>query len=1303
MNALAKDGCCSGNGDGSSLCCEKNAMEESPSSNEPSCSNDSCCNNNVKQCCTDSSEPHASESCKDNVRCCNGTSTTGVPSCCKSNDENNSPVSNCCESRTSSPKIIPVARESCCNVNKNCCSSSNQQQQDEPKQHLTCLAVIRPDNTTVVVFDVKGRSRAFRSNNAYYNKQLQANKLCFSSHGAGENVDGMLTHCFDSNGEHGVPEESCTCGNEEPHLHAHVHNPEVCDDDDSNSASSAATQKRSNQRTNWRYLSQITLTLDDTDQDPLGNGMFHVPINPSMPKQCNASVGLQQHLQDRGLKIVQRECCVEKDGEGNGAQQDCEKHRKYKVQHVDHTDYLVHNEVTGDLHMEHPCTSCGENDIHGRFDLLHTRSWLDEANVSYVPRGMKKKKSREIRVHFFQEPNQEPFHLLEVFSRLFELESSRVHAVRVVDDLMVAERRPSSASAVGEVSSHRGRSQFFVEKICCASETAQIKSLLKVAGVYQVSVNTTTKMVYVDHDTNAISAADIANILNEQRFGAHVKRDFALEIATPSAIPTDIIVLSKFGISNDLRLTDAVTREKLLDEIQQYLKERFSRKDEVKNITWDSSRQTLVVEHNPYFVIAVNIANALKSSGFDKVIIELDGGADGLWALASMESNKEDFIEHHRSTVRVTVVLSGVFWIVSMLSLIGGNWDYLKYVGVVSVALGLPPIAMKAYKTLLRCHFDVNCMMLFAVLGALALQEFTEAAAVTFLFAISEALESKATSRARNALSAIICLRPEHANVINPVTKDIVVIPATAVAVGSLVRVRTGDKVPCDGVVVEGKSTIDESTLTGESRPVSKSEGMCVSGGTINLTGQLLLKTTATSDNSAVSRLIRLVEEAQINRSETEKMVDKFARVYTPFVVLAALCMATIPWAFGREVGQYWAKNALVTIVIACPCALVISTPVVYVAGLTAAAQRGVLVKGGQHLESLGRVKAISFDKTGTLSEGVFQLLHFREIGQRSRKEVLSLLAMMEAPASHPLSDAIVKGAANEQAAIPTNLELTNHTLLAGEGITAMIGDKRVYVGNKKLFRRVGLYDALPSEISVLVDGWAQAGGTTGFISMEGEGIIGAYCVADKIRGEAKSVINSLKKMGIDITMLTGDLRPSAIAIGNEIGLDEEHIKSELLPEDKLNEIRNKVSRQKEAERCWKSKQSVMMVGDGVNDGPALALADVSVAMGGGSSLAMETADITLMDSNLEKLFYIVRTGRRVIRTIIENIVISLFLKALVVSLMFAGWGSLWAAIASDVGAMLIVTLNGMKLLPSTRSENGLIAKETRNTPDAEV
>ncbi len=640
-----------------------------------------------------------------------------------------------------------------------------------------------------------------------------------------------------------------------------------------------------------------------------------------------------------------------------------------------------------------------------------------------------------------------------------------------------------------------------------------------------------------------------------------------------------------------------------------------------------------------------------------------------------------------------------------MFSLIGGNWDYLKYVALLSVAFGLPPIAMKALRTLRRFHFDVNCMMLFAVLGALPLQEYTESAAVCFLFSISEALESGATARARDALSAIVCLRPEHANVINPHTKAIVVLPASVVTVGSLVSVRTGDKIPTDGIVVEGESTVDESNLTGESRPVSKAKGSKVSGGTIN-TGstQLVVKTTATSESSAVSRLVRLVEEAQSNRSETEKMVDTFAKIYTPFVVLAALCMCTIPWAFGYDVGILWSKNALVTIVIACPCALIISTPVTYVAGLTAAAQRGVIVKGGQHLESLGRTKSIAFDKTGTLSEGIFQLLELRVIGKRRRREVLEYLALMEAPASHPLSDAIVKGALNEGVTIPKHLELKNHTLLPGEGITAVVNGKVVHIGNKKLFQRIGFYDKLPTDQAALVDEWANAGGTTGFISIEGEGIIGSYCVADKIRAESKQVVHDLKKMGIEITMLTGDLRPAAVGIGNQIGIEEDFIKSELLPEDKLTSIENKVAASRENDRCWKTKRAVMMVGDGVNDAPALALADVSVAMGEGAALAMETSDVTLMESDLRKLYYIIHMGKRVIRTIGVNIVFSLLVKGLVGGFMLAGRSSLWAAIASDVGAMLIVTLNGMRLLPSSKKKNDLaIADDAKYASESEA
>ena len=569
------------------------------------------------------------------------------------------------------------------------------------------------------------------------------------------------------------------------------------------------------------------------------------------------------------------------------------------------------------------------------------------------------------------------------------------------------------------------------------------------------------------------------------------------------------------------------------------------------------------------------------------------------------------------------------------------------------------------------------------MIGAIALQDYVEAAVLTFLFDISEYLESLAMTRARNALSTIVSVRPEEAHLINPITKETVVLPAAAVKVGSIVSVRTGDKIPCDGIVVEGESTVDESNLTGESRPVKKVPGSEVSGGTIN-TGNtpLKIKTTATTNNSAIAKLLRIVEEAQSNRSRTEAMVDSIAEIYTPLVVLTAICMCSFPWIVSKEVGRFWFMNGLVLLVVACPCALIISTPVTYVAGLAACAQKGIIVKGGQHLETLGKVQFIAFDKTGTLSEGVFQLLHFNEIGQsRDRKEVLAYLSLMEASASHPLADAIVKGAANEKAEIPANLEVKDHTLLPGEGVVGIIDNKKVHVGNKRLFVRLGLYDDLSEEDKATVDGWASSGGTIGFISIEGEGIVGAYCVSDKIRDETKSVIQDLKKKGIEINMLTGDQRQAALGVAEQIGLDECGVKSDLLPEEKLTAIQNMVDDCKSKKKCGRAKK-VMMVGDGVNDAPALAIADISCAMGEGSALALETADVTLMGSDLNKLLYIINLGPRVSQRIVENVVFSLVVKAIVVGFTFAGRASLWAAIVADVGAMLLVTLNGLRLLP---------------------
>jgi Cd2+/Zn2+-exporting ATPase len=622
-------------------------------------------------------------------------------------------------------------------------------------------------------------------------------------------------------------------------------------------------------------------------------------------------------------------------------------------------------------------------------------------------------------------------------------------------------------------------------------------------------------------------------------------------------------------------------------------------------------------------------------------------------------------------------------------------------VALLSVAFGLPPIAKKAIRTLRRFQFDANCLMLFAACGAVALQDFTEAAAVTFLFALSEWLEVRATTRARNALSSIVRLRPESANLVHPKTGEIVVVPASVVPIGALVSVRTGDKIPCDGVVVEGRSTVDESSLTGESRPLRKGPKDVVSGGTINSgSTQLMVRTTCNADDSAVARLIRLVEEAQANRSETEKLVDEFARIYTPLVVLSALLMCTIPWAWGRDIGAEWTHNGLVLIVIACPCALIISTPVSYVAGLAATAQRGVLIKGGAHLEALGLVKKICLDKTGTLTEGKFRLLNLNVIGQeRKRKEVLEYISLMEERASHPLAQAIVEAARNEGVSIPKSLFVKDHTFLAGEGVSGVINGVPVYVGNMRLFQRLGLLDNLEESERNAVHQWESTGGTIGFMSIGESGIVCSYCVADKVRSEARDVVSRLQHMGIDVTMLTGDNNDAALAIGKQVGLSTEQIKSQLLPEEKLSLVAGMkdndcIGGKSILANLFSTRRLVLMCGDGVNDAPALAMADVGVAMGAGAALAMETADVTLLDSHLGKLIYSVHMGRRVIRKIKENVIFSIAVKFVVLGFALAGKAELWAAIASDVGAMIIVTLNGMLLLPSKKAVENMQSNE---------
>mmetsp|Transcript_10789 Transcript_10789/g.31947 ORF Transcript_10789/g.31947 Transcript_10789/m.31947 type:complete len:578 (+) Transcript_10789:606-2339(+) len=574
-------------------------------------------------------------------------------------------------------------------------------------------------------------------------------------------------------------------------------------------------------------------------------------------------------------------------------------------------------------------------------------------------------------------------------------------------------------------------------------------------------------------------------------------------------------------------------------------------------------------------------------------------------------------------------------------------------------------------------------MMLGASIGAVALGDYAEAAAVSSLFAVSEVLEGRASSKSEEALSAVARdLGPGTARLLDDDGEGELEtrVPADTVAVGSAVSVPVGEKVPCDGIIVAGATTFDESTITGESRPVRRSSGESIPGGAVNSgPARIVMSTTAPSGESTVARLSRLVEDSKRNRSQTETTVDRLAALCAPPVFIAALLMCTIPWRFGPTAGRRWSRKGLVAMVAACPCPLVISTPVTYVAGLTNAARSGIIMKGGAVLEALAKVKSVALDKTGTLTEGNFALRHLKLMDNVKRKDTLEHLALIESPSSHPLATALVEAARNEGAIVPKDVVVKNHTILDGEGVVASIGDKIVHSGNTRLFQRLGLFEALPEKDKELADKWAAAGETVGFMSIGDHGIVCSYSVADSVRPEAKDVIHQLHDLGIDVYMITGDRKEAAVTIGSQVDLASGKVYSGLLPEEKLDVIEMKKAASKA------SGGNVLMCGDGVNDAPALALADVGVAMGGGAALAMETSDVTLTGQDLNKLLYSIKLGKRAVRIIVQNFAFSLAAKAIVVGLAAVGVHSLWVAIASDVGTMLIVTTNGLRLLPSAR------------------
>jgi Cd2+/Zn2+-exporting ATPase len=544
-----------------------------------------------------------------------------------------------------------------------------------------------------------------------------------------------------------------------------------------------------------------------------------------------------------------------------------------------------------------------------------------------------------------------------------------------------------------------------------------------------------------------------------------------------------------------------------------------------------------------------------------------------------------------------------------------------------------------------------------ATVGAVGIGEWAEAASVVVLFAAGNALQVYAIDRTRGAVRALVRLAPNEVLVRRGGSE--VVVPAGEVEVGDTVVVRPGERLAVDGKVVEGSSAVDEAPVTGESVPVEKGAGDGVYSGSLNGQGGLLVEATKRAGDSTLQRIARLVEEAQAKKAPAEQFVDRFSRIYTPVVVAAAVVLAVVPPLLGGGFGE-WFYRALALLIIACPCALVISTPVTVVSGIGAASRRGILVKGGAALEAAGRLKALAFDKTGTLTEGRPIVSRTVALNGRGEAEVLALAAALERRSEHPLAYAILT-AANGAKLRP----VSGFRSAAGRGAEGEVDGNRYLIGSPRLFAERGI--ALDGADEAL--GAVERAGETPVVLGDSEGPLAVFGLADSLRPDAKATVQALRESGVEeLVMLTGDASAPARRVAEELGIG---YRARLLPEQKIEAVRELVARHGDAG----------MVGDGVNDAPALAASSVGFAMGAaGTDVALETADVALMQDDLPKLAEAVRLSRAAERIIRQNVVVSIAIKGLFVLLAPFGLVALWLAVLADMGTSIAVTLNGLRL-----------------------
>eukprot|EP00931_Biecheleriopsis_adriatica_P039104 TRINITY_DN2236_c0_g2_i1.p1 TRINITY_DN2236_c0_g2~~TRINITY_DN2236_c0_g2_i1.p1 ORF type:complete len:946 (-),score=191.37 TRINITY_DN2236_c0_g2_i1:574-3411(-) len=670
----------------------------------------------------------------------------------------------------------------------------------------------------------------------------------------------------------------------------------------------------------------------------------------------------------------------------------------------------------------------------------------------------------------------------------------------------------------------------------------------------------------------------------------------------------------------------------------------------VQDISIEIANKTVTVTHDECMSTAADLVAALNEAALD-----------------AREVKRKTLPRPRQLPKRL--FLAAILWILSLVCAALEWEDLWRVTALLCIAVTVVKVGLRAVNSLRRCVPDMNVLVILACLGAVSSQSYSEAATVLFLFSLAEYMESGVTNQARAAIQEVLALCPDEAELVSGENVAVQDVP-----VGAIVVVRQGDQVPVDGRVVAGAAVLDESTLSGESKPVEKGLGDPVSAGTTSISGYIQVETTSLTQDSSIAKLVQLIENSQGLRSSTEKSVEKFARIYTPCILATAMITMIVPWLVNPFVGGQHFYNTLVLLVIACPCALVISTPITYLSGIACCATHGILVRGGMHLETLGDTKVVAMDKTGTITQGSFRLRAFRCREDIDEMKVWRWIAAIEARSSHPVAAALTAAAYGR--GVRAAVDVKDYSEIEGEGVQATVEGVRLAIGNERLAQRMGW----SLECSEMQE-WASSGGTVLWIGST-EGLIARCSVCDAPREEAKRVISSMLDAGIQLKMLTGDMKTTADAVANLVGITD--VRAGLLPDDKISHI---------MESTRHCSHAVAMVGDGVNDVPALAAASVGIAMGAaGRASALEMADVVLMDSDLEKLVLAFRLGKRVLQKIRQNIAFAIISKLVLVLITLSGYGTLWGAIVADVGAMLVVTLNGVSVMSLRRAWKRQIA-----------